>query len=220
MPEKTPLQALKEARDAIVEKIKIYQKDLEALDQIINRHSELFGGIPAAKPEAEPEPEPEPVETKEPEAPAPKAEEPPKPPVKAAEPKTEKPPIVKDTPLRQAKKPVEKEPVKKEPAEKEAAPKPAPAISKASAADPVGPIVAMREMFDREPLRQWRAKDIEDELNQLRSEGKLKTKSKNILHTIHWTLRHLISTREIQKGGKGKRVWYKKLGDKQTKKPR
>lgn len=76
--------------------------------------------------------------------------------------------------------------------------------------EPMGPTAAIRQLFTRLPTKKWYPGSIRDELNDMKKHGELSTESKSMLNTVHWILRSMVDV-EIQKGGVGRKRWYRKL---------
>ncbi|MFH1010228.1 MAG: hypothetical protein V1784_03215 [bacterium] len=79
----------------------------------------------------------------------------------------------------------------------------------------VKPIEAARRLFERDPKRKVYPKDVRDEFESLRKNGRLSSNAKDLLQTAHWAIRSLWEVGEIQKQkrGKGKEKWYRKARD-------
>lgn len=81
--------------------------------------------------------------------------------------------------------------------------------------EPLGPTAAIRQLFEQYPTKKWYPGNIRDELNDMKKHGELATESKNILNTVHWILRGFVDI-EVEKGGLGRKKWYRKLQNSQT----
>lgn len=81
----------------------------------------------------------------------------------------------------------------------------------------VGPTDAVRNLFNLYPQKKWLPGHLRDELNVLKNVGLLESESENLLSSVHWILRALYrdGEGEIEKGGKGKIKWYRKLENSQ-----
>lgn len=83
-------------------------------------------------------------------------------------------------------------------------------LGNSSQARKIGPVEAVRRIFEANPDKRLRPATLRDELLALKNSGRLHTTSEDMQNTVYWAVHTLVRQRFVIKGGDRRKPWYKK----------